>query len=269
MVKKLFKHEILAWCRILPIVYIIFLCIATMGRIIQFFEADALAYDIMITSATIVYIIGIIACFAFPTVFGIVRFYKNLFSGEGYLSFTLPVTVANHIWVKLLTAFMFDIISFIVVFLSAVIMTSGDLLNEIIKAISYLCGNIPENLATELPIFIIEFVIAMLASSLYRYLLFYACITVGQLFNKNRVLAAVGVYFGYYMVSQIIGTILGVVFSIVSVSIDTDAFVMSSTADAFSYFNGIMIIGIIFNCLVSAVLFFLTHYIMRKRLNLE
>ena len=32
------------------------------------------------------------------------RFYKNLLGDEGYLMFTLPVTVAQHIWSKVIVA---------------------------------------------------------------------------------------------------------------------------------------------------------------------
>lgn len=268
MVKKLFKHEILAWCRILPIVYIIFLCIAVMGRIVQFFEADSFAYNMIFFSAIAVYIIGIIACFAFPTVFGIVRFYKNLFSGEGYLSFTLPVTPANHILVKLFVAFMFDVISLLVVVLSALIMTFGEVLSEICNAISYVIAQIPFDDGIHIALYIVEYILMFFILFITKYLLFYLCITVGQLFNKNRILASVGVYFAYYFVCQILGTILGVVFIILG---EAGVFDNITFPDLHPYaFVHIMLCSmIVIYGLIAWLYYFITHRIICRRLNLE
>lgn len=268
MVKKLFKHEILAWCRILPIVYIIFLCIAVMGRVVQFFEADSIAYKMIFISSIVVYVIGIIACFAFPTVFGIIRFYKNLFSGEGYLSFTLPVTPANHIRIKLLVAFMFDIISVLVVILSAVIMTSGDVLSEVINAISYIINQIPVDDGVHLVLYIIEYILMFFIAFISKYLLFYLCIAIGQLFNKNRILASVGVYFAYYFVCQILGTILGVVFIILG---EAGVFDNITFPDMHPYaFIHIMLCGaLVIYSLIALLYYYITHRIISKRLNLE
>lgn len=268
MVKKLFKHEILAWCRIMPIVYIIFLFIAAMGRFIQVFESDSVAYNIMFFSAIAVYVIGIIACFAFPTVFGIVRFYKNLYTGEGYLSFTLPVTPANHIWVKLLTAFMFDIFSFLVVILSAVVIVSGEVFSELIKAVSYVVKQIPLDDGVHLVLYIVEIVLVLIIALLMKYLTYYMCITIGQLFNKNRILASVGVYFAYYIVCQILGTVLGVVFMILG---ETGVFdsITFPEVHPYAFVHITFCAMIVIYALIAMVYFLIIHRIMRKRLNLE
>ena len=104
MVKKLYKHEFPAWLRVLPIFFGVTLLTAAFHRVLQIFEVNSIYYDIVNVSAIVLYAVSVLVCLAAPTVFGIVRFYKNLFTGEGYLSFTLPVTAAQHIWVKTLTA---------------------------------------------------------------------------------------------------------------------------------------------------------------------
>ena len=268
MVKKLFKHEILAWSRVLPIVYIIFLCIAVMGRFVQFFEADSFAYNMILVSSIIVYVIGIITCFAFPTVFGIVRFYKNLFSGEGYLSFTLPVTPANHIRVKVLVALMFDIISFLVVALSAVILASGEVLSEVFKAIAYLMKEIPLDNGVHIVLYIIEYLLIIFIAILLKYLLFYVCITVGQLVNKNRILAAVGVYFAYYFACQILGTIFGVVFIVLGEAGVFDNITFPEM-HPYAFVHIILCSMIVIYSLIVLLYYFITHRIICRRLNLE
>ena len=145
------------------------------------------------------------------------------------------------------------------------------MLTEVIKAISYISGQIPDYIAAELPFFIFEIILMLLINSLYQYLLFYACISVGQLFNKNSVLAAVGVYFAYYIVNQIIGTILGMAISIISLNTTSN---MESTAmptydEIFGSFHIIMFIGFAVSFIITALLFIVNHQIMKKRLNLE
>ena len=50
--------------------------------------------------------------------------------------------------------------------------------------------------------YIIEVLLLILVAIICGYLLIYACISIGQLARKNKILAAVGVYFGYSVVLQ-------------------------------------------------------------------
>ena len=56
-------------------------------------------------------------------VLGVIRFYKNLFTKEGYLTFTLPVTSTQHILVKSTTAVLVQIVSIIAIMLSFYVFT--------------------------------------------------------------------------------------------------------------------------------------------------
>ena len=61
---------------------------------------------------------------------------------------------------------------------------------------------------------IAESIIAVAAVIIYELLLFYACISVGQLARKNRILAAFGAYFAWYIITQIFGTIFVILFAV-------------------------------------------------------
>ncbi len=269
MVKKLFKHEIFAWLRVWTPMQIILLAVATFGRIWQFFENDSTAYSIIFGSAVALYVVAIIASIGLVTVFDVVRFYKNLFSREGYLSFTLPVTPAQHIWVKLLTAGLFSVLSVVVVVLSFGIFTAGDLFVEIMKALAYLIKQIPPTMGTHLIFYIIEFVLMMAVAVLGGSLLYYACIALGQTFKKNRVIGAVGVYFIYYIINQVISTILTIIFMLLA---ETDFFMaIGRFIEANPYETGHIALcgGLVFSVALSALYFVITHTVMRKKLNLE
>lgn len=273
MVKKLFKHEIKAYLRIMIPVYICLLAVALLGRVIQFFEADTIIYSFVNGSSIFVYVVAILVCFGFSSVFSIVRFYKNLFTGEGYLTFTLPVTPTQHLWVKLLTSLLFGFFSFIVTMVSIMVITAGDVLGEIAKATAYLLGKVVERLTLEgwfhgLAYFL-EGIILLFLTSCSGILLYYACIAIGQLSKKNRVLCAVGVYFGYYFITQIIGTVLGVAFTYMATTPVMDRIAEFISAHPIAFIHIILCAAIIFAAAISFVFFYITRRIMTKKLNLE
>lgn len=269
MVKKLFKHEFLAWLRVLPIIYGITLIVAAMHRLLQVFENNSVQYNILFISATVMYFVAFVATIAAPVVFGIQRFYKNMFSGEGYLTHTLPVTPANHLWVKAITAAAFSLISFIVLDLSVVIITAGDVLVELWKAADYILGLIQPEYVTHIIFYFIEVLLFVIVSCFFMHYLYYTCICAGHLFRKNRVLAAVGVYFGLYMITQILGTV-----AIVLTVILTEAGILDSLF-VWVYEHTLETIHIcLCGCVVlyaglTGVYFLFCRFVLKKKLNLE
>lgn len=277
MVKKLYKHEIAYYLRSLLPVYGILLAIAVMTRIVFFFEADNTVYNTVSAIAILSYVLAIIAMLVMTMVFTITRYYRNLFSSEGYLSFTLPVTPAQHILTKLTTAVLFHILSMVVVLASLCVITSGDVLVEVVKAVNYIFGEMPALFAGEFKnttaaqwqmnfwLFAIEFLLLLIAANIYQMLLYYACITVGQMFRKSRILAAVGVYFGYYMVTQAIGT----VFVIASAFLPWEGLSLIFLDAPIACIHWLMLGSLLLNLLISAALFLVSHLIIRRKLNLE
>lgn len=266
MVKKLFKHECLAWLRVLPIIYGILLVVAALNRVFRLFETDAVYYEIIIGMTTFMYVVAVFVCMAAPVVFGISRFYRNLFTGEGYLSFTLPVTPANHLWVKSATAVAFSLLSYLTVALSLLILFVGEDFTEVHKAWVYFFGEIPSG---HLVGYVAEAALLVLVSLFSQYLFFYACICLGQLFRKNRILAAVGVYFGFYVLSQILSTVFMVIMALseatgvlnsLDIFIDQNPFV----------FSHIVIAGsVLLYALLAGLYYLICYTVIRKKLNLE
>lgn len=269
MVKKLFKHEFMALARMLVPMYVIILGLSVLTRTIVFFENDSIVYDIVSTSVIIMLCIGIGVGLVYTIVAGIIRFYKNLFSKEGYLTFTLPVSTQAHLLTKLFTAFVSYIASLAVIFTAFCIATSGELLVEIFKAAGFLMGEASGYLGADFTFYVIEFISFMLVSILTNYMLFYACMCIGQLAKRSRVLLALGVYFGYYYITQIIATIGMIMLSVID---DTPLF-----NDIISWIElnptetvHIVLIGaFVINAVLGGVYYLVAHSIMKKKLNLE
>lgn len=269
MVKKLYKHEFIAWLRMITIIWAATVAIAGIHRLIQLFEADTVYYGIVNGSAIFVYVVAVLACMASPVIFGVTRFYRNFFTGEGYLTFTLPLTQGNHLWVKISTAVCFSVASALVCLLSLMLITAGEVFSEILKAVGYLIKQIPEDISNHLALYILEYLLLLLVALFGSHLLYDTCICIGQLFRKNRILAAVGVYFGFYLISQVLSTVLSVVIVILG-----EAGVLDSLTELFKEHTLVSVhialcALIVLSALLALVYWLICHTILRKRLNLE
>ncbi|MBE6750354.1 MAG: hypothetical protein E7560_04245 [Ruminococcaceae bacterium] len=269
MVKKLFKYEFLAFLRVwLPTLAVLF-GISLIGRIIQIFETDSTVYQIINGFSIFTYVVAIFVLLGVATVFSIVRFYKNLFTGEGYLSFTLPVTPTQHILVKAFTAIAMHFATLVAILISFCIFTFGDVFLEFSKAGNYLFAIALKDLKFHLIFYILECLVLFTAILLSQFLFYATCISIGQLFKKNRVLAAVGVYFGFYMLSQILSTIFTVLFAVFGEYIPIEKISNFFTAHPQASVH-IIFCALILLTLISAVIyFFVTKTIIKRKLNLE
>ncbi len=267
MVKKLFKYEFIHYMRALLPFELILLIVASFSRIIQIFDDGSQTYNIIFGSSTVMYGIAIVLCLVMCFVSAITRYYKNLFTAEGYLTMTLPVTENQHLFVKWITAFLTVVISFVIIMISACIMLLGEPLVEVFKAITYLFKDFYEMSAIHTVSITIEVIVGIFLAILYVLMLFYTCITIGQLAKKNRILASFGVYFGYYVLTQIFGTIVLVLMMTTNlVERIGNLFMEFNVAETFHIIFGFLAIFII---LLTCVFIIICKKIIRKRLNLE
>lgn len=269
MVKKLLKHEFMALSRMLVPMYIILIGLSLVTRIIAIFENDSVIYNIILGSSIAILVIGLFVGLVYTLVSCVIRFYKNLFTKEGYLTLTLPISTEAHILTKLFTSAVAYIASLGVIFIAFCVATSGELLVECFKAVGYILNFAFESLGADFGFYIAEFIVLMLVSVFTSILLFYACMCIGQLAKRSRVLLALGVYFGYYYLTQIVVTV-GIV--LMTVFEDTKLF-----ADIINWielhptnFVHIALLGaLVFELVLGGVYYLITRTIMKKKLNLE
>lgn len=269
MVKKLYKHEFLAWLRVILILWGITLLTAVFNRVLQIFETDSIYYSILLGSSILLYVLALLATAATPMIFGSVRFYKNFFTGEGYLTFTLPVTKGQLLWVKISTAVCFAILGTLVCLLSGWIVMAGEVFTEVCKAAAYICKALPADEIGHIIGWLLEFLLLMLVSTFTNHMLYYSCICIGQTFRKNRVLAAVGVYFGFYIISQIFSTALSMVMATFSVTGAMEAIGELIAAHPTATVHIVLCGSAALSALLGAAFWLICHWVLRKRLNLE
>ena len=271
MVKKLIKNEFIYYLRTLGLALPIVLAMGIMTRIFALFRNGNVINEIAIFSSTAMFIIASIALIVLSTVISVVRFYKNMYSSEGYLTFTLPVTNHQHLLVKLCVAMVCQAACFITVFLALGI-ASFEVVDgfNIFKLVGYLFDYLFSSYGTANALFyIIEGIFILFFGSAFSFLLYYACITVGQTAKKNRILMAVGAYFIYYVATQVISTVLVMIVTLLGLSGSLDVIFEWIAEHPMEMLHIYMTVGAIVYAAFAVAGYFVTHSIMTKKLNLE
>ena len=122
---KLLKYEWKACARTCLPMYAAVLLLAVVNRLTMTDRIQELMYGIPTALLALLYVAVMVAVLVVTEVILIQRFYKSLLGDEGYLMFTLPVTVSQHIWAKTIIAVVMSIISIAAAVLSIGIIGSG------------------------------------------------------------------------------------------------------------------------------------------------
>jgi hypothetical protein len=146
------------------------------------------------------------------------------------------------------------------------VITFGDVNIEVFKAGFYLLGKAFNSYGANIALYIIEGIIVLLLSLTAMYLKLYCCLSVGQLAKKRKILLAFGVYFGIYVVKQIIATVF---IATVAVNFDLiDRIGEWISVNGIAFIHILLCGAIVFYAVLSLVYFLINKYLMSKKLNL-
>lgn len=217
--------------------------------------------------AMLVYVAILMAMFVITMIFVIQRFFKGLLGDEGYLMHTLPVKPRQLIASKLLAAVAATLLSIAVAILSILLIAPFQWVHELgdlFRGLGYLFTHWSIH-ATHGVLFILEFVLFLCVGMAQGYLQLYLAMALGHLFNRNRVAMSV---VAYVAINAVMGTLLGVLGSINFRPLRTALDVVSGV-EGIAGAHVAVWIAIVWTGLLSALYFFCTEYILRRRLNLE
>ena len=211
----------------------------------------------------LVYVAILMAMFIIALVFTIQRFYKGLLGDEGYLMHTLPVKPWQLIGSKLLCAVVTTFLSVIVAILSILVIFpwGREEFREIFRGLGYIFSHWNMQ-ATHGVLGILETCLLIMVSFATGYLQIYLSLSIGHLFNKNRIALSV---IAFIAINAIVSTLTG---TLLSPLFDTlfDFMRGLSGAAGFHFVVWITMAGELILC---AVYFAGTEFILRKKLNLE
>ena len=233
MVKKLLKHELVSYMRILLPIDAILLIIAAVARIIQFFESDTVTYGIIFGSSIFALVVGIMACMFMAIVVAVIRFYKNFFTAEGYLTFTLPVKKSELINSKVIMGVISSLATSFVVLVNIIIILVIGFFDNIIKPdfwkeFSEFFSEVFKSLGVYTFVYVLEIILVVFLANLLSTLFLYDCVAIASmLVKKAKVITAIGIY---YVANGVISTLF-TIFSLFGMStiIDTMSAMKTST----------------------------------------
>ncbi len=223
MVRKLMKHELRAILRVLMWFMLAVLLVSVLARVV--FELVG-RYDISLLpdealpqenismmlgtmfsamSVGVFWFLSVTALLAAGTVMCLVRFFKSLFTGEGYMTFSLPVTPTKLLIAKFLSAFIVTVCCWCEVILSVFIVLPT---NTLIPAMGTLFNVYLPYLFAFLassPLLCVEAILLLLVLIPVGLVYLFLIASIGQLFTKGRVIITIALYYG---VSFLLGNLL-------------------------------------------------------------
>lgn len=288
MLKKLYKYDWRSVSMLLLILHGVLLAYSIIGRLSvavadNFFSGSGKNFDAQISLSStlfgmgavlyiLIYIVFIVGIILATILYLAVRMQKSLFSDEGYLTNTLPVSSDQLLWSKILIFWTWLLIDFFCVALSVFILISyPEILPDITDGFQLFFGSLLGFQGLDAMTETLTLVLGTIIEYFFYFtslILFSICL--GNLFRTHKTLGAVISFFGINIVQTIIILILIFVLpplNPVTTEIATDG------SEIISYAEGnesiLMIFVLIWYLLLSIGFYFGSRYILTKKLNLD
>lgn len=270
MLGKLIKNEFKANLHTIGMIYVVAaaaILIMMAAFIVKVTWLSALATIVLMATGVLAIVMTFVSVIS--------NFQKTLFGGQGYLSFTLPVTSGQLLAAKAITAFCWMLLSyavaagiFIGVYLYATAMIGEDV-KMAIQMLSMMVEGIPDANTVKLVILLIAFILFVRIIVLIAQLYFAITLSNTRIMQKLGGFSAVAVFFLVFAVMQIISVVLThfVPFSVVLTADGLFYSTTSTMADPIGLSFGIA--GTIFNVVCGAGLFVATAKLMNSKVNIK
>ncbi len=211
-----------------------------------------------------------------------IRFFRSMYTDEGYLSHTLPVTANQLFLSKVLVSgfwYLFISVGIIVSVLALILSTVMGVYNigELSSELAQYNGNIwaflsdgiyelgrfyEEQMGLNLLHYGITMLLAVVVGPFTAMITLFGSLTIGQLSSRHKGLMGILTYAGITILSSIIGSTMQ------SVLMFTNG-VMSSPSGFSMTSNMTYDVSMLTNVLIAAVMYGISYYILNRKLNLD
>ncbi len=206
MLGKLLKHEFRATARMMLPMLAVLLGLNLLADASMLLAEHTREGFLAFLMALIVglFFVGVIVAVVMTLVVLTLRFYRNFFGDEGYVTFTLPATVHEQLWAKLLAALVWFFATMLEI---ALCFGLTGLTLSLMQDVDF-NGMVWANLREAFSRFgtlSVDGLFAMLISTIVMLLQLYAAMSIGQMFSK-KVLMSVVFFFVLNLAASIIGS---------------------------------------------------------------
>ncbi len=198
-------------------------------------------------------------------IFLVVHYYKNLYSSQGYLSFTLPATATEVVSSRIIVSCIWMMLFYVSVFISftsAILLISQfPALSDFSQAMTEFFDELIKSSSSVIFIRTVTLIIfATMFSAIANIMQYFFCISVGQLWHKNKILGAVICYLG---TSIVLGVVSGFI------NFGSLFFTSFSGTESSDFFFNYMLKNAIYSCVLILIFYFTSIFIANKKLNLD
>ncbi len=267
MLGKLIKHEFKSTYRIFIPIYIGLALLTLAGSlfiqlILHYDDTTPLA--IISGFGIILLVFGLIFVFISPYIFLSIRFYKTTATREAYLTFTVPAETHQILLSKFIVSFAWTVVTMILAYFSvALLFAAGG--TQIKDMTSFLITIFEEDTSL-----MITQIISLLLSCALSILQIFTAISLGQLVRDHRIIASLAFYTALYTVQQIVSIVVLLPFMLTQIRNDLSAEIntFSTGLQSSTPTMSVLFLSIILSVVFSVAFFFLSKFILKKKLNL-
>lgn len=267
MLGKLIKYDLKASAKLFILLHALFLAACIFCRILfinrlDFIHSSEQSLVTAIAIITSLMIFLVVALNLGSWLLITFRFYRNLFSREGYLSWTLPVSGLQHLWSKIISGYLYLALNTIVIGIGILILASG---RNVTEAYSTIAADVTEELGMTISSFAISLFLYSIFACISTVIMTYFCITVGQLFPGHRILCALAAYFITNLVVQFLSLFLA--FTLGYSPGYSGAFISDGKTIADNMWGTIALSSFLM-FILTILEYIITHIIIKKKVNL-
>ena len=265
MLRKLMKHEFRATGRVMGPLFGLLLIAALAARfsVGVLLESDARFLNLLGGLFVTAFAIAIAGVCVMSLVLMINRFRTNLLGDEGYIMFTLPASVHQQIWSKLIvSAVWFIAAGLAVAAASFILVAQQGFWEEIRRGFAEIFRHLTAYYAFNGTAFLLELLALIFVGCCVLCLEFYAAMAIGHSFANHKVLYSVLSFLGLQFVMQLLsgGILVGTNYDLLTVSLPSDGVLAM---------HSVMLTVIASTAVFGAVYYVITTMFLKKRLNLE
>lgn len=265
MLGKLIKYDLKYAMKIFLMMHGIYLLLCLVLRLLILdkidFEGPAESFIMPVTLVGILMVFVLTAVTLTTSLLIALRFYRNMFSREGYLSWTLPASSTQHLAAKFLSGYLLAAVNIVVIALGILLLLTG---SNVTEAYGKIAEDLETYLGTTLGAYALKLFLFTVIFTFTSVIQIYFSIVLGQLFPDHRVLLAIAFYFLTGVVVQIITSVL----------VLATGFYGNMFTDNGAYFqlgqysDGLYLMTGILSSVLAVIEYIAAHYIMKRKINL-
>lgn len=270
MLRKLIKHEFRATARTMLPLYVVVLLTALGANVSSrvLLNADNNFLNLVGGLLTIAFVAAIMGVCIMSMVVMIQRFYKNLLGDEGYVMFTLPASVHQHVWSKIIVSSVWFILTGFVVVLAFFLMVyEVGFMRSFLAELRYLLENITGYYALNGTAIALEMAALTFLGFAAMSLQFYAAMATGHSFANHKGLLSVAFFFVYQFATQMLGGMLMMLLD--NSWLHRFLLQFNFNLDMMSAIHVCMAICLVAVAIYGGIFYAVTTIVLQKKLNLE